>query len=253
MEISAAGFVLQMPDVECDAVCCLIIPVYVFPSADSFYDTFHTTADMMYFCQMMAVLEVVNPLLGLVKTGFFPAMIQVIVPDFLTLQTLNNTELTTYWIVCVSLDEVIWFNLLLASVSSRHIKTKMNPNCLLWLFMYFICQLVPPSKGLATQRNLGGVLQPHDHYSAVNHLWQMLQVAGRNVILFVIFGSLEEMQNRPVVFFVFYLWSTIEVFRWAPLLPLCPVSPVCCNVCATSSSSGTPSTCWPASAQSGSR
>lgn len=48
------------------------------PSADSFYDTFHTTADMMYFCQMMAVLEVINPLLGLVKTGFFPAMIQVI-------------------------------------------------------------------------------------------------------------------------------------------------------------------------------
>lgn len=47
------------------------------PSTDSFYDTFHTTADMMYFCQMMAVLEIINPLLGLVKTGFFPAMIQV--------------------------------------------------------------------------------------------------------------------------------------------------------------------------------
>eukprot|EP00064_Thunnus_orientalis_P019917 superscaffoldBa00005209_g20048 len=82
---------------------------------DSFYDTFHTTADMMYFCQMLAVIEVVNPLLGLVKTGFFPAMIQV---------------------------------------------------------------------------------------------------AGRNVILFVIFGSLEDMQNKPVVFFVFYLWSTIEIFRY---------------------------------------
>ncbi|XP_035855116.1 very-long-chain (3R)-3-hydroxyacyl-CoA dehydratase-like isoform X1 [Sander lucioperca] len=82
---------------------------------DSFYDTFHTTADMMYFCQMMAVLEVINPLLGLVKTGFLPAM---------------------------------------------------------------------------------------------------LQVTGRNVILFVIFGSLEEMQNKPVVFFVFYLWSTIEIFRY---------------------------------------
>uniref|UniRef100_A0A3Q3WMX9 Very-long-chain (3R)-3-hydroxyacyl-CoA dehydratase n=1 Tax=Mola mola TaxID=94237 RepID=A0A3Q3WMX9_MOLML len=82
---------------------------------DSFYDTFHTTADMMYFCQMMAALEVVNPLLGLVKTGFFPAMIQV---------------------------------------------------------------------------------------------------TGRNVILFVIFGSLEDMQNKPVVFFVFYLWSTIEIFRY---------------------------------------
>ncbi|XP_034015269.1 very-long-chain (3R)-3-hydroxyacyl-CoA dehydratase-like isoform X2 [Thalassophryne amazonica] len=82
---------------------------------DSFYDTFHTMADMMYFCQMMAVLEVINPLLGLVKTGFFPAMIQV---------------------------------------------------------------------------------------------------AGRNVILFAIFGSLEQMQNKPVVFFVFYLWSTIEIFRY---------------------------------------
>ncbi|XP_043997628.1 very-long-chain (3R)-3-hydroxyacyl-CoA dehydratase-like isoform X4 [Gambusia affinis] len=82
---------------------------------DSFYDTFHTTADMMYFCQMMAVLEVVNPLLGLVKTGFFPAMIQV---------------------------------------------------------------------------------------------------AGRNVILFVVFGCLDEMQNKAVVFFVFYLWSSIEIFRY---------------------------------------
>uniref|UniRef100_A0A3Q3J9Y3 Very-long-chain (3R)-3-hydroxyacyl-CoA dehydratase n=1 Tax=Monopterus albus TaxID=43700 RepID=A0A3Q3J9Y3_MONAL len=82
---------------------------------DSFYDTFQTTADIMYFCQMMAVLEVINPLLGLVKTGFFPAMIQV---------------------------------------------------------------------------------------------------AGRNTILFVIFGSLEEMQNKPVVFFVFFLWSTIDIFRY---------------------------------------
>lgn len=47
------------------------------------------------------------------------------------------------------------------------------------------------------------------------------QVAGRNVILFVIFGSLEDMQNKPVVFFVFYLWSTIEIFRSAriPVLP----------------------------------
>ena len=46
-------------------------------STDSFYDTFHTMADMMYFCQMMAALEVINPLLGLVKSPFFPAMIQV--------------------------------------------------------------------------------------------------------------------------------------------------------------------------------
>uniref|UniRef100_A0AAV2LTV8 Very-long-chain (3R)-3-hydroxyacyl-CoA dehydratase n=1 Tax=Knipowitschia caucasica TaxID=637954 RepID=A0AAV2LTV8_KNICA len=82
---------------------------------DSFYDTFHSTADMMYFCQMMAVLEVLNPLLGLVRTGFIPAL---------------------------------------------------------------------------------------------------LQVSGRNMILFVVFGAVEEMQNKAVVFFVFYIWSWIEIFRY---------------------------------------
>lgn len=65
-----------------DLICkCLwlqtLTPVLVCVWTDSFYDTFHTTADVMYFCQMMAVLEVINPLLGLVKTGFFPALIQV--------------------------------------------------------------------------------------------------------------------------------------------------------------------------------
>lgn len=82
---------------------------------DSFYDTFHSIADMMYFCQILAVAEIVNPAIGLVKTGVIPAVIQVV---------------------------------------------------------------------------------------------------GRNVILFVIFGSLEEMQNKAVVFFVFYLWSMIEIFRY---------------------------------------
>nr|CAQ13580.1 novel protein (zgc:63632) [Danio rerio] len=82
---------------------------------DSFYDTFHTIADVMYFCQMLAIMEVINPAVGLVKTGVMPAFIQVM---------------------------------------------------------------------------------------------------GRNFILFVIFGSLEDMQNKPVVFFVFYLWSTIEIFRY---------------------------------------
>ncbi|KAI5101909.1 very-long-chain (3R)-3-hydroxyacyl-CoA dehydratase [Silurus meridionalis] len=41
----------------------------------------------------------------------------------------------------------------------------------------------------------------------------VLEVMGRNVILFVVFGSLPEMQERSVVFWVFYLWSISEVFR----------------------------------------
>ncbi|KAK1785629.1 hypothetical protein P4O66_018275 [Electrophorus voltai] len=82
---------------------------------DSFYDTFHTIADVMYFCQMLAIVEMINPAVGLVRTGLIPAFIQVM---------------------------------------------------------------------------------------------------GRNFILFVIFGSLDDMQNKPVVFFVFYLWSSIEIFRY---------------------------------------
>ncbi|KAL2093253.1 hypothetical protein ACEWY4_010565 [Coilia grayii] len=82
---------------------------------DSFYDTFHTIADMMYFCQILAVLEVVNPALGIVQTG-----------------------------------------------------------------------VVPP----------------------------LIQVFGRNFVLFIILGVLEDMHNKPVVFFIFYAWSCIEIFRY---------------------------------------
>ncbi|XP_053318476.1 very-long-chain (3R)-3-hydroxyacyl-CoA dehydratase 3 [Spea bombifrons] len=82
---------------------------------DSFYDTFHTMADMMYFCQTLALLEIINPLIGLVKTGVVPAVIQVL---------------------------------------------------------------------------------------------------GRNFILFVILGQLDEMHTKGVVFFVFYLWSFIEIIRY---------------------------------------
>ncbi|XP_073424973.1 very-long-chain (3R)-3-hydroxyacyl-CoA dehydratase 3 [Dendrobates tinctorius] len=82
---------------------------------DSFYDTFHTMSDMMYFCQTLAVLEIINPLIGLVKTGIVPALIQVM---------------------------------------------------------------------------------------------------GRNFILFIVLGQLDEMQSNGVVFFVFYVWSIIEIFRY---------------------------------------
>ncbi|MBN3306607.1 HACD3 dehydratase, partial [Amia calva] len=105
---------------------------------DSFYDTFHTIADMMYFCQILAVVEVVNPAIGLVKTGVIPAMIQV-----------------------------------------------------------------------------------HPTAAALIPVCCPLQVVGRNVILFVIFGSLEDMQNKAVVFFVFYLWSIIEIFRYPYYMLAC--------------------------------
>ncbi|XP_038669353.1 very-long-chain (3R)-3-hydroxyacyl-CoA dehydratase isoform X2 [Scyliorhinus canicula] len=82
---------------------------------DSLFDTFHAVGDVINFCQMFATLEVINPLLGLVKTGLVPAVIQVI---------------------------------------------------------------------------------------------------GRNMVLFVVIGSQEEMQSKAAVFVVFYLWSIIEIFRY---------------------------------------
>lgn len=82
---------------------------------DSFYDTFYTISDVMFFCQILAAIEVLNAAFGVVRTGVVPTFIQVV---------------------------------------------------------------------------------------------------GRNFILFIIFGCLEEMQNKPVVFFVFYLWSAIEIFRY---------------------------------------
>ncbi|ETE60186.1 3-hydroxyacyl-CoA dehydratase, partial [Ophiophagus hannah] len=82
--------------------------------ADSFSDTFHMSGDMMYFCQMFALMEIVNALIGLVRAPLAP--------------------------VCI-------------------------------------------------------------------------QIFGRNFILFVVLGNVEEMQSKAVVFFIFYIWSMVEIIR----------------------------------------
>uniref|UniRef100_A0A3Q1EPD8 Very-long-chain (3R)-3-hydroxyacyl-CoA dehydratase n=1 Tax=Acanthochromis polyacanthus TaxID=80966 RepID=A0A3Q1EPD8_9TELE len=92
----------------------MTVRLFIF-GQDSLYDTYHTMSDVMFFCQTLAVLEVLHAAFGVVQTSVFPTLIQVV---------------------------------------------------------------------------------------------------ARNFVLFIIFGSLEEMHNRPVVFFVFYLWSIIEIFRY---------------------------------------
>uniref|UniRef100_A0A8C5F641 Very-long-chain (3R)-3-hydroxyacyl-CoA dehydratase n=1 Tax=Gadus morhua TaxID=8049 RepID=A0A8C5F641_GADMO len=92
----------------------MTVRLFIF-GQDSMYDTFHTMSDVMFFCQTLAAIEVVNAAFGVVKTGVVPTLIQVV---------------------------------------------------------------------------------------------------GRNFILFIIIGSLEEMHNKAVVFFVFYPWSAIEIFRY---------------------------------------
>lgn len=45
---------------------------------DSLYDTFHTISDVMFFCQILAAVEVLNAAFGVVKTGVIPTLIQVL-------------------------------------------------------------------------------------------------------------------------------------------------------------------------------
>lgn len=92
----------------------MTVRLFVF-GQDSLFDTFHTISDVMFFCQILAAIEVLNAAFGVVRTGVIPVLIQVV---------------------------------------------------------------------------------------------------GRNFVLFIIFGSLEEMHNQPVVFFVFYVWSAIEIVRY---------------------------------------
>lgn len=92
----------------------MTVRLFIF-GQDSFYDTFHMMSDVMFFCQILASVEVLNAAFGIVPTGVFPTLIQLY---------------------------------------------------------------------------------------------------GRNFVLFIIFGSLEQMHNQPVVFFVFYLWSAIEIVRY---------------------------------------
>ncbi|XP_072242018.1 very-long-chain (3R)-3-hydroxyacyl-CoA dehydratase [Leuresthes tenuis] len=92
----------------------MTVRLFIF-GQDSLYDTFHTISEVMFFCQILASVEVLNAAFGVVRTGVVPTVIQVV---------------------------------------------------------------------------------------------------GRNFILFIILGSLEEMHRQPVVFFIFYLWSTIEIFRY---------------------------------------
>lgn len=46
-------------------------------TSDSLYDTFHTISDVMFFCQILAAVEVLNAAFGVVRTSVVPTLIQV--------------------------------------------------------------------------------------------------------------------------------------------------------------------------------
>lgn len=63
-----------------DTVCKLSVTVYLtcesIGSLGALYSAFSSCAAVLYGCQMLAVLEVINAAVGLVNTPVFPAMIQ---------------------------------------------------------------------------------------------------------------------------------------------------------------------------------
>lgn len=60
--------------------------------SDSLYDTFHTIADVMFFCQILAIVEVLNAAFGVVRTGVTPALIQVWESSLSELQLYGVTD-----------------------------------------------------------------------------------------------------------------------------------------------------------------
>lgn len=57
------------------------------------------------------------------------------------------------------------------------------------------------------------VLHPMFGYTKGGVIVPFLQVTGRNFVLFAMIESESRMQTKPVVFYLFFIWSMIEVIR----------------------------------------
>lgn len=67
---------------------------------DSLYDTFHTISDVMFFCQTLATVEVLNAAFGVVRTGVIPTLIQVWelpLPEFTLPGTTEGMTINIKW------------------------------------------------------------------------------------------------------------------------------------------------------------
>lgn len=58
------------------------------------------------------------------------------------------------------------------------------------------------------------VMHPLFNYTKGSVLMPLMQVTGRNFILFVMIDAEKRMQTKPVVFFLFLIWSSIELVRY---------------------------------------
>lgn len=57
------------------------------------------------------------------------------------------------------------------------------------------------------------VLHPLFGYTKGGALIPFFQVTGRNFVLFIMIEMEERMQTKPVIFYVFIVWSLVEIIR----------------------------------------
>lgn len=57
------------------------------------------------------------------------------------------------------------------------------------------------------------VLHPLFGYTKGGMLMPFLQITGRNFVLFAMIDAEDRMQEKPVVFYLFIMWSLIEIIR----------------------------------------
>ena len=49
-------------------------------------------------------------------------------------------------------------------------------------------------------------------------MYLSVQVSGRNLILFVVLEGEPRLQTKPAVFYLFVVWSLVEIIRWGDVL-----------------------------------
>ena len=58
------------------------------------------------------------------------------------------------------------------------------------------------------------VMHPLFGYTKGGMLMPFIQVSGRNFVLFAMIDAEERMQTKPVIFFLFLMWSSVELIRY---------------------------------------
>ncbi|CAG2054365.1 unnamed protein product [Timema podura] len=147
---------------------------------DSIEGTYEAVGGPMKFCQLMQFLEVMHPMFGYTKGGFVIPLLQVV-----------------------------------------HISRQLSPrmthsadSCYANAgFAYLL-----PDTPTHTLNTLPDSLVENQELRTLS-LTSANQVLGRNIILFCMIDAEPRMHTKPVIFYLFLIWSIVELVRYASPAP----------------------------------